>query len=103
MTHSLGKPAPFFLDQAPRFTRNGIRFLPVKLGGAAFENDLLLVRAAQSEPAQTDARQDDGEEKYPDASFHEARRKLATFSFAEQQSASVFLKIAQRFNAGKIM
>jgi hypothetical protein len=84
LPHALGKRAPLFLDQASRRARNGIRLLLVKLRGAPLENDLLLVRAPQRQPTQADARQEDGEKKYPDASFHEARRRLS-------RCAAVFL------------
>ena len=77
MTHLLGEGAPLVLDQASRRAGDGIRFLLIKLRRAAFENDLLLVGAPQSQPAQTNAGQDNGGEKYPDASFHEARRRLS--------------------------
>jgi hypothetical protein len=49
----------------------------IKLGGASFENDLLLVCAPQRHPTESDARQDDGDEKYPDAPFHEMPRTLS--------------------------
>jgi hypothetical protein len=75
----------------------------VKLGGTAFENDLLFVRAPEGQPAETDARQDDGEEEYPDAPFHETRRRLSRCPADWYQFTICFLKIAQRFNAGKIM
>jgi hypothetical protein len=87
LAHAIGEGAPFFLDQTARRCRHRVRLLLVKLRGPAFENDLLLVGAAQRQPPQPDARQDDGEEKYPDTPFHEARRRLSTLSPAEQQSA----------------
>src|SRR5947207_9883423 len=87
LAHAIGKGAPLFLDQAARRGRDGVRLFLVKLRGPAFENDLLLVRTAQGQPPETDARQDDGQEKYPDAPFHETRRRLSMLSPAEQQSA----------------
>src|ERR1043165_4993116 len=74
---TLGKRAPFFVDQTTRRTRDGIRFRLIKLRGASFENDLLLVRAAQREPPQANTRDDDGDKKDPDASFHQASRRLS--------------------------
>ena len=66
-----------FIDQTAGRARDRIRLLLVKLSGATFENDLLLVRTAEREPAETNARQDDGDEKNPDAPFHETRRRLS--------------------------
>ena len=77
LAHSFRKRAPLVLDDVPRRARNGICLLLVELRGPTFENDLLLVRAPQSQPSKPDARQHNGQEKYPDASFHEARRRVA--------------------------
>ena len=80
LAHALGKRASLFVDQASRRGRDGIGLLLIKLGGPAFQDDLLLVRAPQGQPAEPDARQDDGEEKYPDASFHEAEKRRLSCS-----------------------
>ena len=88
LAHALRERAPLLIDQPARFARDGIRFLLVKLRGASFEDDLLLLRAPQRQPAEPDARQHNGEQENPDAPFHEARRRLSILSPAEQQSAS---------------
>lgn len=64
--------SPLFVDTRAHRRRSGLRFLLVKLGGAPFEDDLLLLRAAQRQPPEHEAREEDGEEEDPDALFQKS-------------------------------
>ena len=68
--HGVIESAALVINQRPRRARRLVRLRLVKLRRPLLEDDLLLLHAAQRQPPEHRARQQDGEEENPDAFFH---------------------------------
>ena len=68
--HRLAERAPLRVHRVAHSHRERVGLLLVKFRRPALEDDLLLLRAAQSEPAEHHAREQHCEQEYPDVFLH---------------------------------